>query len=176
MSCCQICHRQFITLVSAYKNCLFGILSREQFSVDSIRWLFYFAMCINSCVIVISHCICMCILCLLTKSIIITSILDLLAAGTKFTRPACHATAAAIDRYLLPALDLSSKPAGRRCCCRTGQTDRRTDGHTLNRFMTLTAYYEDRTMIKHRCNKNVYNVLPNIFNKRVCYFCQRLLF
>jgi len=36
--------------------------------------------------------------------------------------------AAAIDRYLLPAPDLSSKPADRRCCCRsTGQTDGRTD-------------------------------------------------
>ena len=33
-----------------------------------------------------------------------------------------------IDRYLLPAPDLSSKPDGRRCCCRsTGQTTRRTD-------------------------------------------------
>jgi len=32
--------------------------------------------------------------------------------------------AVAIDQYLLPAPDLSSKPAGRRCCCRsTGQTD-----------------------------------------------------
>jgi len=31
-----------------------------------------------------------------------------------------------------PAPDLSSKPAGRRCCCRsTGQTDRRTDTRPL---------------------------------------------
>ena len=43
-----------------------------------------------------------------------------------------------IDRYyLLPVPDLSSKPADRRCCCRsTGQTD----GRTLDRLMTLTAY------------------------------------
>jgi len=35
--------------------------------------------------------------------------------------------AAAIDRYVLPAPVFSSKPAGRRCCCRsTGQTDVRT--------------------------------------------------
>ena len=54
--------------------------------------------------------------------------LDLLAAGPHFTRPAFCAAAAAVDRYLLPAPDLSSKPAGRRCCCRlTGQTDGRTD-------------------------------------------------
>jgi len=39
-----------------------------------------------------------------------------------------------------------SKPAGsRRCCCRsTGQTDRRTDGRTLDRFMAFTAYCADR--------------------------------
>ena len=59
------------------------------------------------------------------------SMLDLLAVGPKFTRPACRAAAAAIDRYLLPAPVLSSKPADRRCCCRsTGQTDGRTDGRT----------------------------------------------
>jgi len=55
--------------------------------------------------------------------------LDLLIVGLKFTRPACHAAAAAIDRHLLPAPDLSSKPADRRCCCcrPTGETDGRTD-------------------------------------------------
>ena len=37
---------------------------------------------------------------------------ELLAVGPKFTRPACRAAAAAVDRYLLrPAPDLSSKPA-----------------------------------------------------------------
>jgi len=69
--------------------------------------------------------------------------LDLLAAGPQFTRPARHAAAAAIDQYLLPAPDLSSKPAGRRCCYRpmAGQTDgRRTDGRTRNRFITLPGY------------------------------------
>ena len=51
---------------------------------------------------------------------------DLLRVGPKFTRPACRAATAAIDRYLLPAPDLCSKPADRRCCCRLmGQTDRR---------------------------------------------------
>jgi len=55
--------------------------------------------------------------------------LDLLIVGLKFTRPACHAAAAAIDRHPLPAPDLSSKPADRRCCCcrPTGETDGRTD-------------------------------------------------
>ena len=39
-----------------------------------------------------------------------------------------RAAAAAVDRYMLPAPDLSSKPAGRRCRCRsTRQTDGRTD-------------------------------------------------
>ena len=53
-----------------------------------------------------------------------------LQSDRKFTRPACRAAAAAIDRYLLPAPDLSSKPAVRRCCCRsTEQTDGRTDGN-----------------------------------------------
>ena len=66
--------------------------------------------------------------------------LDLLTVGPKFTRPASRTAAAAIDRYLLPAPDLSSKPAGRRCCCRsTGQTD----GRKLSRFMTLTTQCAD---------------------------------
>ena len=78
-----------------------------------------------------------------------TSMLDLLTVGPKFTRPACRA-AAAIGRYLLPAPDLSSKPAGRRCCCRaTGQTDGRTEGRTLDRFMRLTSYYQDRIVHTH---------------------------
>jgi len=45
-----------------------------------------------------------------------TSMLDLLTVGPKLTRTACRAAAATIDRYLPPAPDLSSKPAGRRCC------------------------------------------------------------
>jgi len=66
--------------------------------------------------------------------------LDLLTVESEFTRPACRAAAAAIDRYLLPAPDLSSKPTGRRRCCRlTGQTDGQTDRPTLNeRCLTLT--------------------------------------
>jgi len=71
--------------------------------------------------------------------------LDIITVGSKFTRPACRAAAAvrlggaaAIDRYLLLALKLSSKPAARRCCCRlTGQTD----GRTFDCFKTLTAAY-----------------------------------
>ena len=54
----------------------------------------------------------------------VTTMSDLLTVAPKFTRPACRAAAAAIDRYLLPAPGLISKPVGRRCCCRsTGQTD-----------------------------------------------------
>jgi len=38
----------------------------------------------------------------------------------------------AIDRYLLQAPALSSKPAARRCCSRsTGRKDGRTDGHPI---------------------------------------------
>jgi len=61
------------------------------------------------------------------------SVLDLLTVGPKFTRPACRAAAAAVDRYLLPAPNLSSKLAGR--CRWMG----RTDGRTLDRFLTLAA-------------------------------------
>ena len=44
-----------------------------------------------------------------------------------------------------PSPDLSSKPAGRRCCCRPmGQTDGKMNGRALDRFMTLTAYCTDR--------------------------------
>jgi len=74
-----------------------------------------------------------------TVIVIEISTSDLLRVGPKFTRPACRAATAAIDRYLLPAPDLCSKPADRRCCCRLmGQTDRQTDGRT-DRFMTLSA-------------------------------------
>jgi len=63
--------------------------------------------------------------------------LDLLTVGLKFTRPACRAAAAAIDRYLLSAPDFRSKTIGCRCCCRaTGQTDGQSDGQTLGRFTT----------------------------------------
>jgi len=66
--------------------------------------------------------------------------LNLLTVGPKFTRPACRAPAAAIDRYLLPAPELSSKPASRRCCCRsTGQTDGQTDGRMDTRWLCKPA-------------------------------------
>ena len=57
--------------------------------------------------------------------------LDPFTAGTKKTRPACRAAAAAIDQYLLPAPDLSSKPACRRAAA-VDRRDRRTDddGHS----------------------------------------------
>ena len=52
------------------------------------------------------------------------------SSRAQFTRSACHAAAAAIDRYSLPAPDLSNKSGSHRCCCRsTGPTDGRTDGH-----------------------------------------------
>ena len=45
-----------------------------------------------------------------------------------------YAAPAAVNRYLLPAATLSSKPAVRRCCCRsTGQTERQTDGRIPDR-------------------------------------------
>ena len=51
--------------------------------------------------------------------------LDLLTFAPKFTRPACcGAAAAAVDRYLLPAPDLSSKPAA----AAVDRRYRRTDG------------------------------------------------
>jgi len=53
-----------------------------------------------------------------------------------------YAAPVAINRYLLPAPALCSKPAARRCCCRsTPQTDRRretdeqTDGRTDTRSL-----------------------------------------
>jgi len=79
--------------------------------------------------------------------------LDLLAVGPEVTRPACRATAAAIDRYLWAAGDLSSKPADRCCMLSMDGTDRRThgrtDGRTLHRFMPLIAYYADRVINRY---------------------------
>jgi len=60
--------------------------------------------------------------------------LDLLTVGQKFTRLACRATTAAIDRYLLPAPDLSTKPAGPAAAVDRldRQTDGLTDGHSTD--------------------------------------------
>ena len=59
----------------------------------------------------------------------ITSTLNLLPVGPKFTRPACRAEAAAIERYQpRPAPDLSSKPAARSRA--VDRQDRQTDGRT----------------------------------------------
>ena len=49
------------------------------------------------------------------------------------TLPAARVPAAIVDRYLLPAPELSRKPAARRCCCRSaGHTD---DGGTPDRYI-----------------------------------------
>jgi len=55
-------------------------------------------------------------------------------SALNMTLPAAAARAsAAIDRYLLHAPELSSKPAARCCCCRSmGQTDGRTDTRPLH--------------------------------------------
>ena len=46
------------------------------------------------------------------------------------------ALVADVDRYLLHAAKLSSKPRARRCCCRsTGEMDRQTDGRTPDRHI-----------------------------------------
>ena len=59
---------------------------------------------------------------------------ELLTVGPKFARPARRAAAAAVDRYMLSAPDLSSKPARRALLLsiegKDIQTDGRTDGHS----------------------------------------------
>jgi len=59
-----------------------------------------------------------------------------------------------IDQYLLPAPDLSSKPAPVAAAA-VDRRDRQTDGRILERFMTLTTYYADR--IKMRPTKTLRN-------------------
>jgi len=57
------------------------------------------------------------------------------------TLPAARVPAAIVDRYLLPAPELSRKPAARRCCCRSaGQTERRRDTRPLHRPLH-TSYH-----------------------------------
>jgi len=82
----------------------------------------------------------------------VTCMLGLLTVGPKFTRLACSAVAAASGRYLLPAPDRNSKPACRRCCCRsTGQTDGRTDWRPAVREVhgILCGPRNDRGILKH---------------------------
>ena len=68
-----------------------------------------------------------------------SSMLDLLTVRPKFTRPSCRAAAAAVDQYLLPAPTSAANPID--------GTDRRTDGRTLDCFVTLPAYYADRVQM-----------------------------
>ena len=68
---------------------------------------------------------------------------------------------------------LSSKPAGRCCCCRSmGQTIRRTEGRpTVTR--TFSAYYtgsvkrcpEGSSMIVNECNHNIKTVHTPLFSR-----------
>ena len=90
----------------------------------------------------------------------LTSTFDLLTVGPKFTRPTCRAAAAAIDRYLLPAPDLSSKPADRRCCYRsTGQTDGRND---------TRLFYDAYRILRGRVIVRLF--LTNLFKKISTFF------
>jgi len=51
-----------------------------------------------------------------------------------------YSAPAAIDRYLLPVPELSSKPAARRCCCSsTERTDGETDRWTPDRYIGPAA-------------------------------------
>ena len=68
--------------------------------------------------------------------------------------PVARQQAPAIDRYLLPAPDLSSKPAGCRCCCRsTGQTD----GHSIvyDTYRILRGARDDRRKIGIKTKETV---------------------
>jgi len=73
-----------------------------------------------------------------------------------------------------PAPDLSSKPAGRRCCCRSmaqtdGRTDEQADGGTLDRFMTLTAYHADCVIIFEHKRTNLFFVVTLSSYRLYCY-------
>jgi len=73
--------------------------------------------------------------------------LDLLKVGPEFTRPACRVTATHIDQYLLPA---RPTPAVNQLVVAAAidRQDRHMDGQTLDRLMTLTAYYADHLVIQ----------------------------
>ena len=72
--------------------------------------------------------------------------LDLLTVGPQFTRPASRAAAAAIDRYLLlPRPTSAANPSV--AAAAVDRRDRQTDGRTLDRFVTFTAYYAHRVIM-----------------------------
>jgi len=66
--------------------------------------------------------------------------LDLLTVGPQFTRPATRAAAAAIDRPTSAANPSVAAAA-------VDRRDRQTDGRTLDRFVTFTAYYAHRVIM-----------------------------
>jgi len=71
--------------------------------------------------------------------------------GPKFTRPACRAAAAAaaIDRHLLRAGARPQQQTHRTdAAAAVDRWDRRTDGRTLDRFVTPTAPCADRVDIE----------------------------
>jgi len=67
----------------------------------------------------------------------LTSMLYLLTVGRKFALSACRAAATAIDRYLLPASDLTANPPVG--AATVDRQDRQTDRQTLDCFMTLRS-------------------------------------
>ena len=72
--------------------------------------------------------------------------------GAPYSRTKIYAA-----RMSLPAPDLSSKPTGRCCCCRS---TRQTDGRTLDRFMTLTLYYTDRVIRYKHTDRHAHHDTP----------------
>ena len=93
----------------------------------------------------------------------------------KFMRPACRVATAAIDRFLLPAPALSSKPAGRRCCCRsTGQTDGWTDGQSFYDACCIPCAAANHVIGNESAvPKITVNNTINLFSKKLhSAFCQ----
>ena len=88
-------------------------------------------------------------------------------SALNMTLPAAAARAlAAIDRYLLQAPELSSKPAARRCCCRsTGQTDGRTlDRAYLAPYTAASMSGQASKYIMVHGKRNVRAFLKDIFD------------
>ena len=72
----------------------------------------------------------------------LTSMLDFITMVLKFTRPTHCMAAAAVNQYLLPVSNLSSKPAGCRCCCwLTGQMD--TQSFYDSYFKLCDCHYKE---------------------------------